>query len=318
MSGLVIRMQIYDFGRLRGNRVKISERIGRPLGLVDGSQVFSTMFRYEHEGKVSHEIVLSTIGPENYREICNVTFYLVDVPGACAQVAKFLGERNIDILNSVSLSMISDVCMVWKMMVDLSYFGDSASLREEFDGLKRQRSSVLSMVDSMVVEGSKISERYTKGVIASGANVKARAVKKAQKAPSVISNGEYEIPAEYLQALEGVKDGSKFIMVADQDSWVLSISPLKDGVDLVQFDFMIPDKPGAIFEIASSMAAHGINLLSVKTKVLVYYETMSLSIVADVSGYDGGDLEALRTKTEAHVSRLKGKFQLVGFRRIEL
>ena len=96
-------MQIYDFGRLRGNKVRISESLGRPLGLVDGSQVFSTMFRYDHDGKVSHEIVLSTIGPENYREICNVTFYLIDVPGACAQVAKFLGERNIDILNSVSL-----------------------------------------------------------------------------------------------------------------------------------------------------------------------------------------------------------------------
>lgn len=288
------------------------------MGLVDGSQVFSTMFRYEHEGKVSYEIVLSTIGPENYREICNVTFYLVDVPGACAQVAKFLGERNIDILNSVSLSMISDVCMVWRMMVDLSYFGDSASLREEFDGLKRQKSSVLSMVDSMVIEGSKISERYTKGVIAPGSSVKARAVKRSQKTSSAIIGGEYEIPSDYLQALEGVKDGSSFIMVADQDSWVLSISPLKEGVDLVQFDFIIPDRPGAIFEIASSMAAHGINLLSVKTKVLVYYDTMSLSVVADISGYQGGDLDALRTKTEAHIAKLKGKFRLAGFKRIEL
>lgn len=311
-------MQVYDFGRLRGNKVRIDERLGRPLGLVDGSQVFSTMFRYEHDGKVSHEIVLSTIGPENYREICNVTFYLVDVPGACAQVAKLLGERNIDILNSVSLSMISNVCMVWKMMVDLSYFGDSASLREEFDALKKQRSSVVSMVDSMVIEGSKISERYTKGVIAPGSGVRARAIKRAQKTPSIIRDGEYELPAEYLQALEGAKDGSPVILVADQDSWVLSISPLKEGVDLVQLDFIIPDRPGAIFEIASSMAAHDINLLSVKTKVLVYYDTMSLSVVADISGYKGGDLDALKTKTEAHVSKLKGKFQLVGFKRIEL
>ncbi|MDD1747265.1 MAG: hypothetical protein LUQ16_05845 [Methanomassiliicoccales archaeon] len=311
-------MQIYDFGRLHGNKVRISERIGRPLGLVDGSQVFSTLFKYDHEGKASYEIVLSTIGPENYREICNLTFYLVDVPGACAQAAKFLGERNIDILNSVSLSMISDVCMVWKMMVDLSYYGDSSGLREEFDALKKQKSSVLSKIDSMVIEGSKISERYTKGIIAPGSSVRARAVKKTQKAPSVIREGEFEIPAEFLQALEGVGDGSPVIMVADQDSWVMSISPLKSGVDLVQFDFIIPDKPGAIYEIASSMAAHDINLLSVKTKVLVYYETMSLSAVADISGYQGGDLETLRAKTEAHISKLKGKFQLVGFKRIEL
>jgi predicted amino acid-binding ACT domain protein len=311
-------MQIYDFGRLRGNKVKINEKIGRPLGLVEGSQVFSTMFKYEHQGKVSYEIVLSTIGPENYREICNVTFYLIDAPGACAQVAKFLGERNIDILNSVSLSMISDVCMVWKMMVDLSYFGDSSSLRDEFDGLKRQRSSVLSMADSMVIEASKISERYTNGIIAPGSNVKVRAMKRKQKTPSAISGGEYEIPAEYLQAMEGVRDGSPFIMVADQDSWVLSISPLKEDVNMVQFDFIIPDRPGAVFEITSSMATHEINLLSVKTMVLVYYDTMSLSVIADISGYDGGDVETLKTKTEAHISKLKGKFQLMGFKRIQL
>jgi predicted amino acid-binding ACT domain protein len=311
-------MQIYDFGRLRSNKVKINEKIGRPLGLVEGSQVFSTMFKYEHQGKVSYEIVLSTIGPENYREICNVTFYLVDAPGACAQVARFLGERNIDILNSVSLSMISDVCMVWKMMVDLSYFGDSSSLRDEFDGLKRQRSSVLSMADSMVIEASKISERYTNGIIAPGSNVKVRVVKRKQKTPSAISGGEYEIPAEYLQAMEGVRDGSPFIMVADQDSWVLSISPLKEDVNMVQFDFIIPDRPGAIFEITSSMAAHEINLLSVKTMVLVYYDTMSLSVIADISGYDGSDIDALKAKTEAHVSKLKGKFQLMGFKRIQL
>ena len=57
-------------------------------------------------------------------------------------------------------------------MVDLSYYGDSASLREEFDALKRQKSSTLSKTDSMVIEGSKISERYTKGVIAPGSSVK--------------------------------------------------------------------------------------------------------------------------------------------------
>lgn len=311
-------MQIYDFGRIRGNKVRIGERIGRPLGLVDGSQVFSTMFKYEHEGKVSYEIVLSTFGPENYREICNVTFYLIDVPGACAQVAKFLGDRNIDILNSVSLSMISDVCMVWKMMVDLSYFGDSASLREEFDNLKRQRSSSLAKADSMSIEASKISDRYTKGIIAPGSSVNARSIKKTQKTPSIIKDGEFEIPAEYLHALEGVKDGDPVIMVADQDSWVLSISPLREGIDLVQFEFIIPDRPGAIFEITNSLAAHDINLVSVKTKVLVYYDTMSLTAVADVSGYKGGDLETLRAKTEAHVSKLKGKFQLASFKRIEL
>lgn len=311
-------MQIYDFGRIRGSKVKISERIGRPLGLVDGSQVFSAMFKYEQAGNTSYEIVLSTFGPENYREICNVTFYLTDAPGACAQVAKFLGERNIDILNSVSLSMISNVCMVWKMMVDLSYYGDSAALREEFDNMKRHKAPVVSKVDSMMVEASKISDRYTRGVVGPGSSVKARSINKAQKASSIIRDGEFTIPGEYMLALEGVRDGAPVIMVADQDSWVLSISPLAESVKLVQFDFIIPDKPGAIFEITRSMADHEINLLSVKTKVLVYYDTMSLTAVADVSRYQGGDLETLRAKTGAHLAKLKGKFQLTGFKPIEI
>ena len=309
-------MRIHDFGRLHGSKVRIGERIGAPLGLVDGSQVFSTMFKYEHHGKTSYEIVLSTIGPENYREICTVTFYMLDVPGACAQVAKFLGERNIDILNSVSLSMISNVCMVWKMMVDLSYYGDSTALREEFDNLKKQRSATLDKADAMVIEAANISDRYVKGMVAPGSTVKVRAIKRSQKTPSMIQNGEFTIPEEYMRALEGVKDGAPLVMVADQDSWVLSVTPMDPKAKLVAMDFIVPDKPGAIFEITRAMADQGINLLSVSTKVLVYYDRMSLSIVADASGY-AGDLGTLKAKTEEYISRLKGKFQLVSFQPIE-
>jgi len=309
-------MQVCDFGRIKGAKVRISPHMGQPLGLVDGSQAFTTMFKYEHNGHVSYEIVLSTLGPENYREICTVTFSMIDVPGACAQVAKFLAERNIDILNSNSLSMISNVCMVWRMTVDLSYFGDSASLREEFDTLKRQRSSLLTKVDAMSVEAANISERYTRGAMAPGSGIKARPIKKTQKGSSPIANGEFEIPQEFMSALEGVKDGDPVIMIADQDSWVLSISPLDPQAGLARFEFLLPDKPGAIFEIANSMAQHDINLISVATKVLVYYETMSMTVIADISKYPN-DLATLRERTEAHLGRLKGKFSLLSLRAVE-
>ncbi|MEM0449327.1 MAG: hypothetical protein QW520_05845 [Methanomassiliicoccales archaeon] len=310
-------MQLYDFGRIERSKVRIPERIGRLLGLVDGSQAFSALFRYEHNGHVSHEIVLSTIGPEDYREICNVTFYLIDVPGACAQVAKFLGERNIDILNSVSLSMISEVCMVWKMMVDLSYYGEPASLKEEFEALKRQRSASLSKVDSMLIEHSRINDRYTKGVVPSVSTIKVKAVKRAQKGPGLIRNMEFEIPSEYLAVMEGVRDGTPVIMVADQDSWVLSISPLKEGLRMVQMDFLIPDRPGAIGEVMALLADQDINLMSVKTKVLIYYESMSMAVVADISKYKGDGLDSLRSIIEEHLSHLKGNFKLTSLRAVE-
>lgn len=310
-------MQICDFGRIRGAKVKISPAIGQQLGLVDGSSAFSTMFRYEQNGKVSYEIVLSTLGPENYREICMVTFYMLDVPGACAQVAKFLGDKNIDILNSVSMSMISKVCMVWKMTVDLSYYGDSAALREEFDTLKRQKSSLLSKVDAMQIDAANISDRYTRGAIPVGSSIKAKAVRKAQKTATSIRDGEFEIPKEFMAALEGVKDGDPVMMIADQDSWVLSISPLDPEMRLVEFELIIPDRPGAVFEVATALAEHGINLEYVSTKVLVYYETMSLSLLADVSKYPA-DIEALKDWTEKHIAKLKGKFQLVSLKTVEL
>ena len=310
-------MRYYDFGRLDGSRIKISDMLGSPLGLVDGSQVFSTMFIYEHDGKSSYEIVLSTLGPENYRQICTITFNMIDTPGACAQVAKFLGERNIDILNSSSLSMISNICMVWSMMVDLSYYGDSASLREEFDNLKKQRAASLSKVDSIEIEASNISDRYTKGVAAPGSAVKARTIKQYSKANSLIKNGNFQVPEDYLRAIDNLAKQQPVMMVADQDSWILSITPLNPKSKLVELDLVIPDKPGAIYEITKVLAEQNINLLSVSTKVLVYYETMSMNIVADVSNYDK-DLETLRTTTEAHLAKLKGKFSLARIGAIDL
>jgi len=310
-------MRYYDFGRLEGSRIKISERLGKPLGLVDGSQVFSTMFMYEHEGKSSYELVLSTLGPENYRQICTITFNMVDTPGACAQVAKFLGERNIDILNSSSLSMISNICMVWRMMADLSYYGDSAGLKEEFDLLKRQRAASLSKVDSIEIEASNISERYTKGVAAPGSDVKVRSIKQYRKTNTVIKNGTFQVPEDYLRAIDNLVERQPVMMVADQDSMILSVTPLDPKSRLAELDFTVPDKPGAIYEITKVLADQDINLLSVRTKVLVYYETMSMSIVADVSRCDK-DLEVLRAKTEAHLANLKGKFALARIGAIDL
>ncbi|MDD1769584.1 MAG: hypothetical protein LUO79_00715 [Methanomassiliicoccales archaeon] len=311
-----LNMRVHDFARLRGSKVHISERLAAPLGLTEGSKAFTAMFRYDVEGKTSYEIVLSTFGPENYREICVVTFYMLDVPGACAQVAKFLGERNIDILNSVSLSMISKVCMVWKMTVDLSYYGDSVALREEFDSLKRARSPKLDRADAIVVEAANVSDRFTKGLVAPGSSVKVRSVRRAQKTPVPIVGGELTIPDEYMRAMEGVKDDAPLMMLADQDSWVLSITPLDPSLRLVSVDLVIPDKPGAIYEVTRFLAEQGVNLLSVSTTVLVYYERMSLSMVADINGHADGP-EELRTRLSEHLKGLKGDFKLQSLEQIE-
>ncbi len=310
-------MRLWDFVRMRDSKVKIGEKIGKPLGLVDGSQVFSTMFRYDYNGRSSYEIVLSTFGPENYREICDATFYMQDVPGACAQIAKFLGERNIDILNSVSLSMISNVCMMWKMLVDLSYYGDFTTLKEEFERLKREASPTIGKVEAMEIEPSHISDRYTKGVVPPGASIRTRTTRKMHRTPSIIRNGEFEIPSEYVRMIEGIGEGQIVMMVGDTDAWVLSLTFLSPKTQLAEIDFIIPDRPGAIFEVTSALARHNINLVSVYTKVLVYYETMTLELVADVTN-SNLDMDALREKMREVVSGLKGRYELAACRIIDV
>jgi predicted amino acid-binding ACT domain protein len=160
-------MRLWQFGRLRGNKIKIDEELGQALGLVNGSQVFSAMFRYEHGDSTSYELVLSTFGPENYRQLCQLTIQMIDRPGACAQAAKFLADRNVDILNSVSLSNITGVSMTWKMLADLSYYGEPDDLKAEFEVLKRSRASSVDLVDMLDIAVSHIADRYNKGAAGS-------------------------------------------------------------------------------------------------------------------------------------------------------
>ncbi len=300
-------MRLWQFGRLRGNKIKIDEELGQALGLVNGSQVFSTMFRYDYNSSSSYELVLSTFGPENYRQLCQVTIHMIDRPGACAQASKFLAERNVDILNSVSLSTISGVSMTWKMLADLSYYGEPAELKAEFDGLKKSRSSTVDMVDTMDIQISHIADRYNKGAAADSRTVKTKLIKRKHKVPTLISNGEFEVPEEFLAELKEVKDGQPLMMVGDMDSYVLSITLMDAKAKLVRASLVIPDKPGAISRVADILGKHNVNIVSLQSEVLVFYESMTLDIIADISQCDL-DTEKLRASLDDVLALQKGKY----------
>jgi predicted amino acid-binding ACT domain protein len=300
-------MRLWQFGKLRGKKIKINDELGEALGLVNGSEVFSTMFRYDYGGLTSYELVLSTFGPENYRQLCQITIHMIDKPGACAQASKFLADRNVDILNSVSLSTISGVSMTWKMLADLSYYGEPADLQAEFDGLKKTRSTALSMVDTMEIQVSRIADRYNKGAAAGSKTVKTKQIKRKLKVPSIITNGEFEVPQEYLDENKDVKDGQPLMMVGDLDSYVLSITLMDPKAKLVQTSLVIPDKPGAISRVAEILSKHDVNIVSLQSEVLVYYESMTLDIIADVSKCDL-DPEKLRNSLEESLTMEKGKY----------
>lgn len=310
-------MRIYDFARLHSSKVTISDKIAKALGLIEGSQVYTSLFRYERNGSTGYEVVASTFGPENYKHICQATFYMTDAPGACSQVAKFLADRNIDILNSVSISMVGNVIMVWNMLVDLSYFGEVSALKDEFEGLKKQKSLTLVNVDAMEIGVSNMSDRYTRGIAAQGSAVKVKSIRPKQKTASLIHHGALELPADLVGNLEGVDDGALVMMVADTEDWVLSLSFLPQETKLAEFEVCIPDKPGAIFEITNVLSRGNVNLLALYTRVLVFYERMTIRVVADVTKYPGGTMTLVNDLT-GKLSALDGRFELLSIKEIKV
>jgi len=279
-------MKLWDFKMMRGGRIEIGEKVSDLLGMLDDSEVFTTMFKYEGEGKTSYEVVVSPFGPENYRELCSITFQVSDRPGALAQCAKFLKSRNIDILNSESIAFMPSILMTWIMLVDLSFYGDRKNLEREFKEAKDARDQSLSNVDSMRTEPSNLAERYTKGSAPGNPRVTTRALRKMEKKASLLKGNSLELPESYL-GFYGKKD-APVMLIGDTTSWVMSISFLDEGIKLWRIKFNIPDKPGAVYDISELMAANDINILAGYTQVLVYYKKMLFEIVADVSGCKQG------------------------------
>lgn len=306
-------MKLWDFGRMESGKIRISEKIGEPLGLVDGSEVFSSMFKYESNGRSSYEIVLSPFGPENYREIAYVTFQVRDEPGALAQAALFLKTRNIDILNSETVSSLPNVAMIWEMLADLSFFGDSLSLKREFDDAKARSDPLLSMVDCLCVEVSDLATRYTRGAAVENDKIKTKALRKTEKKASLIKNGVFELPQAYVNFLG--RDSSPIMLIGEPDSWILSIAFLNDDSKLVKLRIDIPDRPGAVHEVMRMLGDEGINVLAGYTNVLVYYERMSCDLVIDVRKAGRADLvEKLKDK----VGQLGPAFKLVSSESVRL
>lgn len=279
-------MKLWDFKMMRNGRIEIGEKVSDLLGMLDDSEVFTTMFKYEGEGKTSYEVVVSPFGPENYRELCTLTFQVRDRPGSLAQCAKFLKVRNIDILNSESIAFMPSILMTWVMLVDLSFYGDRENLEREFKEAKDARDQSLSNVDSMKIEPSNLAERYTKGSAPGNPRITTRALRKMEKKAGLLKGNSLELPESYL-GFFGKKD-SPIMLIGDTSSWTLSISFLEESTKLWRMKFNIPDKPGSVYEISELMAASGINILAGYTLVLIYYKKMLFEVVADVSGCKQG------------------------------
>ncbi|MGE4274520.1 MAG: ACT domain protein [Candidatus Methanomethylophilaceae archaeon] len=303
-------MKLWDFRKMEGSRIAIDKDIGEAAGLVDGSQVYSTLFKYEEGNVKKYEMILSTYAPENYRTLSQITFYMRDVPGSTAQAAKFLGDRGINILNSVSMNVISDVGIVWKMLVDLGFAGEIDLIKEGFQELARRNDPSISKLDHIEVQSSDIGRIFSRS-INSGLGGK---VEQMRGGPMVLSNGGFDLSRDYGAYLDELRECTAMV-VAVPESWLLSITFLREETHLVGMRFSIPDSPGSIHRVTQALSDLDVNLVSVFTKVMVSYEKMAMEIVADSNGYER-DSEQLKDEIEAMLVYLNGPYILEEFSEI--
>ena len=245
---------------------------------------------------------------ENYRTLTNITLYMKDVPGSSAQGAKFLGERGINILNSISLDGISDTIIIWKMLADLSFAGELGILKEKFESLKNANDPSVSLIEQLEIKPADIGR-----VFRTEANINKTELRRG--APVTLKDGKYDISLEYGDIL-GNMDGKNTLTVADVGSWIMSVTFFKEKTTLRKISIDIPDCPGSIAQCLSWIAEQGINLISVFSKVKICYQTMTLDLVADFAECNMGKEEfeaALRNAFD----NMNGIYTLTQFEELE-
>ncbi|MFA6709834.1 MAG: ACT domain protein [Candidatus Methanomethylophilaceae archaeon] len=266
-------MKNWEFSKVKGTNIVIDDRLSDMMGLVDGGYVYSTLFEYIDKGPKRYELILSMYPQENYRTLTNITMYMQDVPGSSAQAAKFLGERGINILNSISLDGISDTIIIWKMLVDLSFAGEMNILEERFRELKESDDPSVSLIDHISAKPADIGRVFH-------TEPAKEKIEVGRGAPVTLKNGRYDLSLEYGDILKGL-DGNNVMIVADYASWLISVTFFKKETRLVKIGIDIPDCPGSITQVLNWIADKNINLISVFSKVKICYQTMMLDLVAD-------------------------------------
>ena len=301
-------MKNWEFGKIQGNEIAIDERLSDMMGIVEGGYVYSTLFEYNDEGPKKYELILSMYPQENYRTLTNITLYMKDVPGSSAQAAKFLGERGINILNSISLDGISDTIIIWKMLADLSFAGELGILKEKFESLKNANDPSVSLIEQLEIKPADIGR-----VFRTEANLNKTELRRG--APVTLKDGKYDISVEYGDLL-GNLDGQNTLLVADVGSWIMSVTFFKEKTTLRKITIDIPDCPGSIAQCLSWIAEQGINLISVFSKVKICYQTMTLDLVADFAECDMGKDE-FESALKGAFDNMNGIFTLTQFEELK-
>lgn len=284
-------MKNWEFGKVTENSITLDEKMSDMMGIVEGGCVYSTLFEYTNDCTKKYELILSMYPQENYRTLTNITLYMKDIPGSSAQAARFLGERGINILNSISLDGISDTIIIWKILADLSFAGEIDILLEKFTELKQNNDPSVSMIDHLEIKPADIGR-----VFRTETNTDKTEVRRG--APVTLKDGKYDLTAEYGDILGDMND-QNILILSDIGSWMIAVTFFKEKTTLRKIELEIPDCPGSIAQPLSWIADKKVNLISVFSKVKICYQVMTLELVADFKHCDMSDDEFKTALNEA-------------------
>ena len=298
-------MKSWEFTKIENNRIKIDSWLSDAMGLVDGGCVYSTLFKYPEAGPKRYELILSMYPQENFRTLAQVTVFAEDVPGSTVQSAKFLTDQKIRILNSVSLTGISDTTIIWNILADLNFAGEGELIKERFAELKESDDLSVDKINHISIKPANIGRMFREKSDLGNLKTELR-----KGAPVTFTDGSFDISTEYGDILNDV-DGQEVMITLDPGSWLVSIVFFKPNTNLVKINLNVPDCMGSIDSALSMLAEVGINLISVFTKVMISYQTMDIEVVADLKD-SKISIDELKTKLPEHLARQNGIFELKG------
>ncbi|MDR1691101.1 MAG: ACT domain protein [Candidatus Methanoplasma sp.] len=297
-------MKNWEFTKIENNKIRMDKRLTDIMGLVDGGYIYSSLFKYPDKGPKRYELILSMYPQENFRALTHIDVYMEDVPGSTVQSAKFLGEQGINILNSVSLNGISETMIIWNIMCELNFAGEGEIIKERFSKLKSEGDPSVSLIKYISIKPANIgrifrreSDGETKEEIRHGS-------------PITFHSESFDLSAEYGDILNDV-EGTEVMMIVDPSSWLVSVVFFKKDTKLVKINISIPDSPGTINIALGLLAKENINIVSVFSKVVIAYQTMSLEVVADMKN-SGLTPDGLRNMLNEYLSKQNGIFKIEG------
>lgn len=302
-------MKSWEFTKIKDNKIKIDKWLAGVMGLVEGGYIYSTLFEYPEKGPKRYELILSMYPQENFRTLTHINIFMEDVPGSTVQSAKFLSDQGVNILNSVSLNGISDTTIIWSIMAELNFAGEGEIIKERFSALKEANDPSVEKIRYISIKPAKIGRIFRKESDSGTVKEELR-----HGAPVTFTDGTFDLSVEYGDVLTDIND-TEVMLTLDMSSWIVSIVFFKPDTELIEVNMKIPDCPGSINKALDVIAKTNINLISVFSKIMIAYQTMSLEIVADMKN-SNIKYEDLPTVIREYYTGLKGVYELENIRKL--